>query len=427
MSHSVHHDARPVSSLNLNPSLRAKLAKSGYRTVHDLEEASPVELSKELGIPNEEAVRIFQQIRKVISLLNLSATNSPVTGITQTFSAAESLERERQRRGISTSSTALDDLLGGSGVPVCKITEFCGEPGIGKTQLGCFQPKKHAGQRFTESIFPYMYRIQLSVNVQIPAALSGAAGEAIYIALTMLCHFTDTEGSFIAQRVAEMAGVMVERVNGQLRDGVDGMLTLDTVLSRIHYFRVHDFVELLALMRILDEFLKSHPKVCISVQNLRHQPTCECVYLFIYYQVKLVVVDSIAFHFRLNFPDMALRTRLLNSVAQTLMQLASDFDLAVVLMNQMTTKLEQSKLVPALGMWILPMPVIPGHICTQRPILANTPSNAICIVHCDKQQGKAGVTQARTASSSISEAICGMPFYTNRPIFKSAQFSIRLW
>ncbi|RUS33943.1 hypothetical protein BC938DRAFT_483185 [Jimgerdemannia flammicorona] len=292
MSHSVHHDARPVSSLNLNPSLRAKLAKSGYRTVHDLEEASPVELSKELGIPNEEAVRIFQQIRK---------------GITQTFSAAESLERERQRRGISTSSTALDDLLGGSGVPVCKITEFCGEPGIGKTQLG----------------------IQLSVNVQIPAALSGAAGEAIYI---------DTEGSFIAQRVAEMAGVMVERVNGQLRDGVDGMLTLDTVLSRIHYFRVHDFVELLALMRILDEFLKSHPKV------------------------KLVVVDSIAFHFRLNFPDMALRTRLLNSVAQTLMQLASDFDLAVVLMNQMTTKLEQSKLVPALGeSW--------GHASTNRVIL----------------------------------------------------------
>ncbi|RUS33942.1 hypothetical protein BC938DRAFT_483185 [Jimgerdemannia flammicorona] len=320
MSHSVHHDARPVSSLNLNPSLRAKLAKSGYRTVHDLEEASPVELSKELGIPNEEAVRIFQQIRK---------------GITQTFSAAESLERERQRRGISTSSTALDDLLGGSGVPVCKITEFCGEPGIGKTQLG----------------------IQLSVNVQIPAALSGAAGEAIYIGMKCLSglhgdHYT--EGSFIAQRVAEMAGVMVERVNGQLRDGV--------VLSRIHYFRVHDFVELLALMRILDEFLKSHPKV------------------------KLVVVDSIAFHFRLNFPDMALRTRLLNSVAQTLMQLASDFDLAVVLMNQMTTKLEQSKLVPALGMWILPMPVIPGHICTQRPILANTPSNAICILGSRKHE-----------------------------------------
>lgn len=58
------------------------------------------------------------------------------TGTIQTFSAAESLERERQRRGISTSSASIDDLLGGSGIPVCKITEFCGEPGIGKTQLG---------------------------------------------------------------------------------------------------------------------------------------------------------------------------------------------------------------------------------------------------------------------------------------------------
>ena len=29
----------------------------------------------------------------------------------------------------------LDDMLGG-GVPVGKITEFCGAPGIGKTQMG---------------------------------------------------------------------------------------------------------------------------------------------------------------------------------------------------------------------------------------------------------------------------------------------------
>lgn len=46
MNHPGHHDAQPVSSLNLNPSLRAKLAKAGYRSVRDLKEASPVELSK---------------------------------------------------------------------------------------------------------------------------------------------------------------------------------------------------------------------------------------------------------------------------------------------------------------------------------------------------------------------------------------------
>ena len=43
-------------------------------------------------------------------------------------------------------------------------TEFCGVPGVGKTQLG----------------------IQLCVDVQLPECYSGAAGEAVYI---------DTEGS----------------------------------------------------------------------------------------------------------------------------------------------------------------------------------------------------------------------------------------
>jgi RAD51-like protein 2 len=42
-------------------------------------------------------------------------------------------------------------------------TEFCGVPGVGKTQLG----------------------IQLCVDVQLPECYSGAAGEAVYI---------DTEG-----------------------------------------------------------------------------------------------------------------------------------------------------------------------------------------------------------------------------------------
>jgi len=95
-----------------------------------------------------------------------------------------------------------------------------------------------------------------------------------------------------------------------------------------------------ALVKILDDFLKAHPKV------------------------RVIVIDSIAFHFRLNFPDMALRTRLLNGISQTLMQLASENELAVVLMNQMTTKMDMdhSKLVPALGeSW--------GHASTNRVIL----------------------------------------------------------
>lgn len=62
-----------------------------------------------------------------------------------------------------------------------QLTEFCGEPGIGKTQFG----------------------IQIAVNAHIPEAYGGANGHAIYI---------DTEGSFMVERVVEMADALVEHV-----------------------------------------------------------------------------------------------------------------------------------------------------------------------------------------------------------------------
>jgi len=46
-------------------------------------------------------------------------------------------------------------------------------------------------------------------------------------------------------------------------------------------------------------------------------------------QVKLIIIDSIAFHFRQDFHDMAQRTRVLAEMAQKLMHLAEERDLAV--------------------------------------------------------------------------------------------------
>ena len=65
------------------------------------------------------------------------------------------------------------------------------------------------------------------------------------------------------------------------------------------------------------------------------------------------MIDSVAFHFRQDFRDMALRTRLLNGMAQQLLHLATENELAVVLVNQMTTRIgrggEEAHLTPALG------------------------------------------------------------------------------
>ena len=45
--------------------------------------------------------------------------------------------------------------------------------------------------------------------------------------------------------------------------------------------------------------------------------------------MRLVVIDSVAFHFRRDFEDMALRARLLTGLAQDLSDLSERFDLAV--------------------------------------------------------------------------------------------------
>lgn len=80
--------------------------------------------------------------------------------------------------------------------------------------------------------------------------------------------------------------------------------------------------------------------------------------------VKVIILDSVAFHFRRNFEDFAMRARLLGNMSQSLIEIAKQFNLAVVLMNQVTTKFVkgQAELVPALGeTW--------GHASTNRIML----------------------------------------------------------
>lgn len=49
-------------------------------------------------------------------------------------SAFELLKAEQEQPFIVTFSSKVDDMLGG-GIALGKITEFCGAPGIGKTQM----------------------------------------------------------------------------------------------------------------------------------------------------------------------------------------------------------------------------------------------------------------------------------------------------
>uniref|UniRef100_A0A096P4V0 DNA repair protein RAD51 homolog 3 n=1 Tax=Papio anubis TaxID=9555 RepID=A0A096P4V0_PAPAN len=303
---------RDLVSFPLSPAVRVKLVSAGFQTAEELLEVKPSELSKEVGISKAEALETLQIIRREC------LTNKPrYAGTSESgkkCTALELLEQEHTQGFIITFCSALDDILGG-GVPLMKTTEICGAPGVGKTQL-C---------------------MQLAVDVQIPECFGGVAGEAVFI---------DTEGSFMVGRVVDLATACIqhlqliaEKHKGEEHRKALEDFTLDNILSHIYYFRCRDYTELLAQVYLLPDFLSEHSKV------------------------RLVIVDGIAFPFRHDLDDLSLRTRLLNGLAQQMISLANNHRLAVILTNQMTTKIDknQALLVPALGeSW--------GHAATIRLI-----------------------------------------------------------
>ena len=50
-------------------------------------------------------------------------------------------------------------------------------------------------------------------------------------------------------------------------------------------------------------------------------------------QVRIVIIDSVTFHFRQDFDDMALRTRVLSGLSLKLMKIAKTYNLAVICLS----------------------------------------------------------------------------------------------
>ncbi|KAL1543414.1 DNA repair protein rad51c [Salvia divinorum] len=302
-----------VSSLPISASQRGKLISAGYASLSSISSLSPSRLALDLKISENEAVEIL----KVASGRSggqdkIESGSCAIVNGAQT--AWDMLHEEEYSKCITTSCSNLDEILGG-GIHCKEVTEIGGVPGIGKTQLG----------------------IQLAVNVQIPADYGGLGGKAVYI---------DTEGSFMVERVLQIAEACAQDMleyNALLQRDSQACL-VDTqpksFLDNIFYFRVCTYTEQIAVINYLEKFLSEHT------------------------DVKVVIVDSITFHFRQDFEDMALRTRLLSGMALKLMKLAKKFNLAVVLLNQVTTKFKEGsfQLTLALGdSW--------AHAATNRIIL----------------------------------------------------------
>ncbi|XP_050941882.1 DNA repair protein RAD51 homolog 3 isoform X2 [Cucumis melo] len=312
-----------VGRLPISATLRGKLISSGYTTLSSLASVSPSNLARELEISNNEAFEVLKLASHGRGLDRSEGSGAIVNGAE---TAWDMLHKEQFIPRITTSCADLDNLLGG-GINVSEVTEIGGVPGI--------EIKRH-------NLFVRGNRIQLAVNVQIPGAFGGVGGKAVYI-----------EGSFMVERALQIAEACIEDMSDYSvllkKNAIPHQIQIEpkNILENIFYFRVCSYTEQIALINYLDKFITEHK------------------------DVKVVIVDSVTFHFRQNFDDLALRTRLLSEMALKLMKLAKKFSLAVrinhlvvVLFNQVTTKFAEGsfQLTLALGdSW--------SHSCTNRIIL----------------------------------------------------------
>ncbi|KAL3311323.1 DNA repair protein rad51c [Cichlidogyrus casuarinus] len=249
------------------------------------------------------------------------------------FVSLETLLRE-EGNNIFSLSKQIDNVLGG-GFSQGRLTEICGEPGVGKTQL-C---------------------LQLCASVQIPSWCQGLDGQAVYI---------DTEGNFIPRRFAQICSALIDHHDKHLQPALERLLdiknmpekkklipkiSLDDMLNRVRYIRVSEPSALVAVTSKLPSvFQKCSP---------HDKP------------IKLIVLDSIAMPFRYDVDDFQLRNKLMGLVAKNLLAVAKTYKVAVIITNQITTDfgLGPSALKPALGIsW--------GHVCSIRCMLERDPNSA---------------------------------------------------
>lgn len=267
------------------------LIKGGYKSAKAIAIAIPKDLSEDIGLSENRAEEI---IAKAISVV-----------ATPPISAAKLLEKELSRGKLTTSSNSVDALLG-AGIWTGEITEIAGAFATGKTQL-CFQ---------------------FCVNAQLPTSQGGLEGKVFFI---------DSEGTFSATRVGEMA----------LGHGLEPVQVLENIL----------------VARALDS--RHQTRIVQRINEIAEDEN-----------IKLVIIDSIASHFRADYigtGQIAERQQRIMQHASSLTNLAYVHDLAVVVTNQMVQKISTvsggSESRPALGeAW--------SHRPQTRIILRRSPGKA---------------------------------------------------
>ncbi len=298
--------------------IAGKLRSAGITTVETVAVTPPREIAEKTGIGFNTILNLVDSARRMLG---------------SDFITAEELWQKRQTMcKCSTGSKNLDKLLGG-GIETQAVTEFIGEFGSGKTQL-C---------------------LMLSVMVQLPVEQGGLNGKAVYI---------DTEGTFIPERVFEIANSL----------GIDPHQTLENIFLARAYNSSHQ------------SLLVGHlPKFCSEND------------------VKLVAVDSMIGHFRGEYigrEHLSERQQALNSQLHGLLRLTDAFNLPVVVTNQVQANPAQffgDPNKPAGGN-------IMAHACTHRVYLRKGGKGTRIATIIDSPSLPEGKTRFKITAKGIEDA-----------------------
>ncbi|MDH5646086.1 MAG: DNA repair and recombination protein RadA, partial [Candidatus Heimdallarchaeota archaeon] len=200
----------------LDPETTKALVKAGYKSMKSIAIAIPADIIGDTGLSESVVEEIIAK-----SISNVSFPP---------LSAAELLKIEQNKGKLTTGSNSLDDLLAG-GPWTGEITEISGVFSTGKSQL-CFQ---------------------LAVTAQLDRGSGGLEGKVFFV---------DSEGTFSATRIGEMAIA----------------LDLDP----------HEILKNIFVARVLDS--QQQTRVIQKISEIAESEN-----------IRLVIVDSIAAHFRSDY------------------------------------------------------------------------------------------------------------------------------
>ncbi|XP_073959478.1 DNA repair protein RAD51 homolog 3-like isoform X2 [Choristoneura fumiferana] len=223
------------------------------------------------------------------------------------YNATELWQRESGSPSIPSFSLALDNALGNDGIQLGSMTELIGLPGSGKTQL-C---------------------LQFCASVQIPKILGGLSAEALFV---------DTNTNFNIHRFKEILFASLSKCQSLLDTSI--AVQEEDALKKIHYINAIGLEKFCASIKQLPKLIQEHPNI------------------------KLIAIDSIAFPFKEGISAKQ-RTGLLFRLMADLQRLAMEQQIAVVLTNEMSTRVGLScgAVVGALGdAW--------AHRCGRRVLLS---------------------------------------------------------